>query len=381
MNDGYHDMPPLVDSQRFDGSAPMMINNPNPWPSNDSFPGHLPIAAQPHSWSPGPPSFNPSQWPGWEAQAGATPLSWGSSMASTPPMMTGAPMAVMPVNLGIHSDGWPRPLAGREPKQENGLPWKNYDDDFDQSPPAHSRTSLSRSVSLSSSPSTASLHRAGSLSHKASIGLRGHAAEALKRPPREWRVDFTLVGNGLLSGFLGTRSRSKSLSRGANEPKVTLHPYIRYTTYYKAPMALDLRESPNALKFRALKERPLTSWDLMRFVCEPPLPFMRLYHAQLPWYIEVETQNPSGVTLYDMFCAINQCMMTQIQNADYYNVEMSSETRAQVADAWAARCRNEEERQQGIRRVDYLMGRVIMEGIQKGKDGLWEIKTRKPGPP
>ena len=146
-------------------------------------------------------------------------------------------------------------------------------------------------------------------------------------------------------------------------------------------MALDLRESPNTLKFRALKERSLTSWDLMRFVCEPPLPFMRLYHAQLPWYIEVETQNPSGVTLYDMFCAINQCMMTQIQNADYYNVEMSSETRAQVADAWAARCRSEEERQQGIRRVDYLMGRVIMEGIQKGKDGLWEIKTRKPGPP
>ena len=216
MNDGYHDMPPLVDSQRFDGSAPMMINNQSSWPSNDSFPGHPSIAAQPQSWSPGLAYFNPSQWPGWEAQAGATPLSWGSSMASTPPMMTGAPMAVMPLNLGIHSDGWPRPLAGREPKQENGLPWKNYDDDFDQSPSAHSKTPLSRSVSLSSSPSSASLHRGGSLSRKASIGLHGHAAEALKRPPREWRADFTLVGNGLLSGLLGTRSRSKSLGGGAN---------------------------------------------------------------------------------------------------------------------------------------------------------------------
>ena len=146
-------------------------------------------------------------------------------------------------------------------------------------------------------------------------------------------------------------------------------------------MTLDLRQSPNMLKFRACGERPLTNYDLTRFVCEPPLPFMRLYHAQLPWYIEVEAQNPSGVTLYDMFCAIHQCMMTPIQHPDYYNVEMSEEARNQVRDAWAARCLTLEERQQGIRRVDYLMGRVVMEGIQKGKDGLWEIKTRKPGLP
>ena len=146
-------------------------------------------------------------------------------------------------------------------------------------------------------------------------------------------------------------------------------------------MMLDLRESPNTLKFRALKDQQMTSWDMMRFVCEPPLQHMRLYHAHLPWYIDVEAQNPAGVTLYDLFAAIHMCMMTQIENADYYNVEMSSEARAQVADAWAARCRTEEERRQGIRRVDYLMGRCIMEGIQKGKDGMWEIRTRKPGPP
>ncbi len=214
MGDGYHDMPPLVDSQRFDGSAPMMISDS--WPSIDSFRGHTPVAAQPHSWSPGPAFFHPSQWSGLEAQAGAAPLSWGSSMASTPPMMTAAPVAVMlPMgNLAVHSDGWPRPLAGREPRQDNGPPWKNYDDEYEQSPPARSRTPLSRSVSLSSSPS--SRQRAGSLSRKASLGLRGNAAEALKRPPREWRADFSLVGSGLLSGLLGTRNRSKSIGGGAN---------------------------------------------------------------------------------------------------------------------------------------------------------------------
>ncbi|KAI1785960.1 hypothetical protein LXA43DRAFT_975972 [Ganoderma leucocontextum] len=303
-------------------------------------------------------------------------------MASTPPQMLAAPMAVMPsmVNPAVHSDGWPRPLAGREPRPDNGLPWKDYGDEYERSPSGRSRTPLSRSISLSSSPSTASLHRRGSLSRKTSI-VRGSAAEALKRPPREWRADFTLVGNGILSGLLGTRNRSKSFGGGANEPKVTLNPYIRYTTY-KPPMSLDLRESPDTLKFRALKDQTLTRWDLSRFVCEPPLAFMRFYHAQLPWYIDVEAvENPSGVTLFDLFCAIQQSMMTPIQNPDYYNVEMTSETREQVAEAWAARCRSEEERNQGIRRVDYLIGRVFMEGIQKGKDGLWEIKTRKPGPP
>ncbi len=160
--------------------------------------------------------------------------------------------------------------------------------------------------------------------------------------------------------------------------KVVLHPYIRYTAS-KPPMYLDLRKSPNALKFHALKDRPLTNWDLMRFVCEPPLPYMRLYHAHLPWYIDVEAQNPAGVTLYELFSAIHMCMMTQIGNPDYYNLEMTGEMRERIADAWGHRCRSEEERCQGIRRVDYLLGRVVMEGIQKGKDGLWEIKTRKLG--
>lgn len=214
MGDAYNDMPPLVDPQRFDGSAPMMINNSSSWPTIDSLRGHTPAAAQPHSWSPSPVFFHPAQWGGWEAQAAATPLSWGSSMASTPPMMT-PPVAVMPqmANLAVHSDGWPRPLAGREPKQDTGLPWKNYDDAFDQSPPPRSKTPLSRSVSLSSSsPSTASLHRAASFSRH----LRGHDAEALKRPPREWRTDFTLGGGGILGGLLGTRSRSKSIGGGVN---------------------------------------------------------------------------------------------------------------------------------------------------------------------
>ena len=101
-------------------------------------------------------------------------------------------------------------------------------------------------------------------------------------------------------------------------------------------MQLDLRDSPNSLSFRALKGQRLTSWDLMRFVCEPPLPFMRLFHVHLPWYIDVEAQNPAGVTLFELFMALHSCMVRQIENADYYNVEMDAEARARVAEAWSA---------------------------------------------
>ncbi|KAI0754171.1 hypothetical protein C8Q80DRAFT_1095733 [Daedaleopsis nitida] len=310
-------------------------------------------------------------------------MSWGSSsMMSTP--ILGGPMpgvAVMPgaASFPISHEGWPRPLANAA----DTPPWKDRDVDdgfaFDRrSPSVRGHTPLSRSISLSSSPSSTSLSvplTGGSVSRKTS--LRGNAAEALKRPPREWRTDFSLSGNGLLSGLLGTRGRSKSFGGGGGDPKVVLHPYIRYNTS-KPPMRLDLRDSPNALKFHALSDRQLTQWDLMRFVCEPPLQVMRFYHTHLPWYIDVEAQNPAGVTLYELFRAFHLCMMTQIDNADYYNVEMNGEARAAIAEAWASRCISEAERAQGIRRVDYLMGRFIMEGIQKGKDGCWEIKTRKP---
>ncbi|KAI0667246.1 hypothetical protein C8Q78DRAFT_982572 [Trametes maxima] len=223
-------------------------------------------------------------------------------------------------------------------------------------------------MSLSSSPSSGTLSRRPS--------LRGPGAEASKRPPREWRTDFSMNGPGLLGSLL---SRSRSKSFGANEiphPKVTLNAYIRYNPS-KPPLYYDLRRSANTLRFRALNH-PLTAWDLTRFACEPPLPHMRLYHAQLPWYIDVETENPAGVTLYDLFYAIQNCMMTAIQFSDFYNIEMDSKLRDQIGAAWAERCISAEERARGVFRVDYLMGKFVMEGIQKGRDGLWEIKTRKP---
>lgn len=105
---------------------------------------------------------------------------------------------------------------------------------------------------------------------------------------------------------------------------------------------------------------------------------MIFYSPSFPWYIETRTRNPVGITLHEMFEAIWQCMMTPITQEDYYNNEMDQTAREAIALAWAERCgENADERNRGVRRVDFLMEKVGLEGIVKGKDGYFELRVKK----
>jgi hypothetical protein len=159
-------------------------------------------------------------------------------------------------------------------------------------------------------------------------------------------------------------------------PKVALHPYLRYSSS-SPPMFLDLRDNPAKVRFRELG-RATNPWDLTRFACEPPLQIMTFYASNFPWYIEARAGNPSGVTLHDMFYAIWACLMTPITNEDYYNNEMDEASREKIADAWSLRCGDrKEERALGVRRVDFLMEKVALEGVAKGKSGMFELKIKR----
>jgi len=71
-------------------------------------------------------------------------------------------------------------------------------------------------------------------------------------------------------------------------------------------------------------------------------------------------------------------MMTPITNEDYYNNEMDEKTREKIADAWAVRCgESKEERSAGVKRVDFLMEKIALEGVVKGRDGMFELKVKK----
>jgi len=154
--------------------------------------------------------------------------------------------------------------------------------------------------------------------------------------------------------------------------------YLRYNGP-DTPVYWDLQCLPSTVVFRDLP-RPPAQGDFTRFVCEPPLRVMRIYHSRLPWYIDAQTGlNPVGVTFTDLFNAIYQNLQIQIVDADYYNDELDDDERKRVADAYRRRCGQEQsECAKGIKRVDFLMGRVVFEGLVKGKEGRWEMKTAKP---
>jgi len=109
---------------------------------------------------------------------------------------------------------------------------------------------------------------------------------------------------------------------------------------------------------------------------------MRIYHSRLPWYVDAQTGiNPVGVTFADLFNAIYQTLQLQIVDADFYNDELEDEERKRIIDSYRKRCGSDQaEASRGIRRVDFLMGRVVFEGLVKGKEGLWEMKTTRPVP-
>ena len=146
-------------------------------------------------------------------------------------------------------------------------------------------------------------------------------------------------------------------------------------------MYWDIQAGPSAVLFRDL-ERPPLAGEFTRFVCEPPARLMRIYHARMPWYVDVQAlNNPVGVTFSDLFHAIYTVMQIQIVDADFHNDELDEEEQKRITTAYRKRVGSDQaEALKGIRRVDFLMGRVIFEGLVKGKEGLWEMKTTKPIP-
>ncbi|KAI0027236.1 hypothetical protein K488DRAFT_62149, partial [Vararia minispora EC-137] len=118
--------------------------------------------------------------------------------------------------------------------------------------------------------------------------------------------------------------------------------------------------------------------DLSSFATEPPVPLMRLYHPRLPWYIDVVASYPVGATLQDVFSALWRFLHARIQRSDFYNSAVTEEERAKIAGAFHARCGEDRAGvAQGVRRVDFLMRECMFLGLSKGRDGMWEMRTRK----
>lgn len=162
--------------------------------------------------------------------------------------------------------------------------------------------------------------------------------------------------------------------------KRALHTHLTYNPQTRH-IYLDLRTNPlspgSTLDFPSLAREP-NSLDLAQLVTQPSAQALRLYHPRLPWYIDINQTHPNGVTLFDVLGQMWQQLDLQISGKHWYNEEVDDKLRAAITDAWTERCGgNEVEMSQGVKRIDWLRGKVIFEGLVKGKNGMWEIKTKK----
>ncbi|THH13995.1 hypothetical protein EW146_g6286 [Bondarzewia mesenterica] len=196
--------------------------------------------------------------------------------------------------------------------------------------------------------------------------------------PGNWRPDFRMPRSGFDAIFPILMRRQKSLSQKIAEyGPHTLNSFIRFGHFRDPPIVWDLRENTSRIQFRELR-RPVTGYDLNQFATEPPLQFMRLYHTRLPWYIDVFPRDPVGITLQDLFTSMYGILLSRIKHSDLYNSDVTADAESKMLRAYAERCNGDEYvRNQGIMKVDFLMRDFIFLGLSKGKNGMWEMKTRK----
>ncbi|KAA1475025.1 hypothetical protein DENSPDRAFT_841724 [Dentipellis sp. KUC8613] len=299
------------------------------------------------------------------------------------------PAAVPPVTV----DYTAAPAGLSPPRRYAGTPYPTGNYDASTYEPSTGSSAFNSSVQLYRDASTRSspvISRSMALSPSVYTSSRPKhharaASEALQLSgrwydrPGNWRPDFNMPRSGL-SAFFPSLKRGKSLSKTLSDaaPNLALDPYIRSSLLPLSgpPVVYDLRDELARINIRELK-RPVTTYDLSRFATEPPVPFMRLYHPHLPWYIDVNPRDPLGVTLHDLFSTIHDTLHSRITSSDFYNNDVTEDERTRVTEAWKYRCRNRASAlNKGVLRVDFLLRECIFVGLAKGKDGMWEMRTR-----
>jgi hypothetical protein len=71
-------------------------------------------------------------------------------------------------------------------------------------------------------------------------------------------------------------------------------------------------------------------------------------------------------------------LMQPITGRHYWNEELEDVDRARLGSTFQERCRGDPAMiAAGVRRVDFLERRLDFEGLVRGKNGMWEIRTSK----
>jgi hypothetical protein len=107
----------------------------------------------------------------------------------------------------------------------------------------------------------------------------------------------------------------------------------------------------------------------------PPTQYMRLYHPRLPWYINITANGGPYISLAQFFQQLFATLDKQISKHDFYNHDLDDDDRQVLSRTYFERCRDDAERMQGVKRIDFLRGKFQFEGLTRGKNGMWRLRT------
>ncbi|KIJ11723.1 hypothetical protein PAXINDRAFT_171670 [Paxillus involutus ATCC 200175] len=219
-------------------------------------------------------------------------------------------------------------------------------------------------------PYSAAMHTPSSTLSR-STSSSGYPGVYYERPGH-WRRDFKFK-SGLASMFRSWSNNSRAVDEFTDSSKLNLHPFLHHDRS-NPPTIYDVRRNPLMLVFRDLDRPPLAS-DMDHSATLPPTRYMRLYHPRLPWYIDITANGTPFISLADLFQQLFAALDKGLSKNDFYNNDLDNEDRQKLTQAYYERCRDNAERMQGVKRVDFLRGKFEFEGLTRGKNGMWRLKT------
>ncbi|KAG6853259.1 hypothetical protein C0991_005672 [Blastosporella zonata] len=178
-------------------------------------------------------------------------------------------------------------------------------------------------------------------------------------------------------------------------PRILPGPMPYSTSFQSKPTRLHalLQSSPSPLLNFDLRQPPstITSHHKGISLCsfsepatQPPLSSLTIVVPYLPWTLTVYPSRRGGyVTVEDVFEELYRMLRKNIVAEDYHALP-SDKDRRRVSDAYERRYRRipssreyEEEKRLGVRRVDFLMGRVNFGGLAPSAEGpdVWVLQT------
>lgn len=223
-----------------------------------------------------------------------------------------------------------------------------------------------------------------------------YGPEKMARRPRDWRPEYTFK-SGLAAGVKATFSAKTARSdvKEFKDPvSRNIHPLLAYNPGENGVgLEYDLRvpvwDQVKRGTLYTRMNRAMNRVDFSQMATMPAAGFMRLYHPNLPFVIDVTTDLKNGVSVFDVLQKIFVQINQQIRGRHYWTEALTSGDRRALETAFSERVVQfagepvgSDMWNRGFCQIDFLgaAGRkFIFEGLVKGKNGTWEMKIRKVG--